>query len=145
MAEALLTRLGRGAFHVFSAGNRPANQVSAHTLETLRQAGYDVSNLEAKSWNVFVKPTAPNLDVVVTLDPSLKNGPFPIWYSNPVHVHWPFVDPHTLGGDDTQRKGAHRRLYGDLEQQILKLLGLNLAGLDGYALRDKLSAIAPKT
>ena len=144
MAEALLRRLGRGAFEVFSAGNRPANQVSAHTLETLRQAGYDVSTLQAKSWDVFVKPTAPNLDVVVSLDKSLKNGPFPIWYSNPVHVHWPFVDPLTLGTEDGERQGAHRRLYGDMEQQILKLMGLNLIGLADHALRDKLATIAPK-
>lgn len=144
MAEALLTRLGARTFQVFSAGHKPADHLNAHTLETLKQAGYDTSELRPKSWNTFVTPSAPTLHAVVTLDDALKKGPLPIWYCSPVHVHWPFVDPQSAMGDDVERKGAHRRLYGDMEQQILKLLSLDLTGLSGYALKAKLTAIAPK-
>ena len=144
MAEALLNRSGGGAFRVFSAGHKPANILSAHTLETLKQAGYDTSALRPKSWNDFVTPSAPTLHVVVTLDDALKKGPYPIWYSSPVHVHWPFINPQAVAGGDAELKGAHRRLYGDMEQQILKLLGLDLTGLEPAQLKTKLAAIAPR-
>ena len=144
IAEALLARLGGGAFQVFSAGRNPVGHISAHALEALEQAGSDTSGLRPKSWNEFVTPTAPTLDVVVTVESALKNGPFPIWYSNPVYVHWPFANPQTLSHGDRERQGAHRRLYGDMEQQILKLTALDLKGLSGHALKAKLDTIAPK-
>lgn len=143
MAEALLRRLGGDAFEVYSAGRNPAKQISAHTLETLRQAGYPTDDLHPKSWQVFVKPTAPALQVVITMDEALKRGPFPIWFSNPVYVHWPFADPQTVPGGDMERRGAYRRLYGNMEQQILKLAGLNVKDLNPHALKGKLDSIAP--
>ncbi|MCR4378729.1 MAG: hypothetical protein NUV50_11635 [Rhodospirillales bacterium] len=144
IAEALLRRLGGAAFEAYSAGRNPALHIHAHTLETLKQAGYVTDTLSPKSWQEFVRPTAPALHVVVTMDEALKRGPFPIWFSNPVYVHWPYPNPQTVGGDDMERRGVYRRLYSDLEQQILRLTGMNLKGLSSYALKDKLDAIAPK-
>jgi len=144
MAEALLGRLGGKAFQAFSAGRSPAGQLGAHTSETLKQAGYDISSLYPKSWNTFVSPTAPALHVVVTLDDALKNGPFPAWFSVPVYVHWPFANPHAAPGGDQERQGAHRRLYSAMEQQMLSLTGLGVKGLTGSALKAKLASIAPK-
>ena len=141
MAEAIAGRIVRQAVSPYSAGREPASVVSAHALETLKQAGYDTEGLEPKSWNSFVNFSAPSLHVVVTMDDALKNGPFPIWYSSPVHVHWPFADPEAGGGMDKQE--VYRRLYGALEQQMLKLAGLDLSGLDGNALKARLQAIAP--
>lgn len=144
MAEALLRRQGGGVFEVFSAGRNPLSQINAHTFETLKQAGYATENLYPKSWKIFVKPMAPALHVVVTLDEALKRGPFPIWFSNPVYVHWPFVDPETFPQDDMERRAAYRRLYGAMEQQILKLMGLKLKGLNPNDLKTAMDAIAPK-
>lgn len=141
MAEAILRRLAHGAFEVYSAGRAPVQNVSAHALETLKQAGYPTDHLQPKSWNDFVTFSAPNLDVVVTLDEGLKKGPFPIWYSNPVYVHWPFDDPDKAQGDEA-RQEAYRRLYGTLEQQMLKLAGQDLATLSGGTLKARLQAIA---
>jgi len=144
IAEALLRRLGGEAFRAFSAGRNPAFNIHGHTLETLKQAGYVTDNLYPKSWQEFARPTAPALHVVVTMDEALKRGPFPIWFSDPVYVHWPYPDPQVVAEGDMERRGAYRRLYGDLEQQILKLTGMNLKGLSPYALKDRLDAIAPK-
>jgi len=144
IAEALLRRLGGEAFGAYSAGRNPALNIHGHTLETLKQAGYVTDNLYPKSWQEFVRPTAPALHVVVTMDEALKRGPFPIWFSDPVYVHWPYSDPQAVAEGDMERRGAYRRLYGDLEQQILKLTGMNLKGLSPYALKDRLDAIAPK-
>ncbi len=144
MAEALLARLGGGSFHAYSAGRNPGRQISAHAQEALRQAGYHTEDLHPKSWNEFVSYTGPAMDVVVTLDNGLKNGPFPIWFNTPVYVHWPFADPQTASHEDLARQGAHRRLFSEMEQQIRKLTALDLKGLRGAALRAALMSIAPK-
>ncbi len=143
MAEALLARVGRGAFQGFSAGRNPGTQISAYAAETLQQAGYDTKDLRAKNWNEFVNPNAPRLDVVVTLDDKLKNGPFPIWFSDPVHVHWGFSDPDATSGGEGERRNAYRRLFGRLEQQMLKFAGLPLTGLNAQQLKLRLMSIAP--
>lgn len=142
-AEALLKRLGRSAFEVYSAGRNPSDHISAHALETLSQAGYDMSAMRPQSWNVFVTYTSPTLDVVITLEDDLKDGPFPIWYCDPVYVHWPFPSPEQAGADDATRRAAYRRLYGVMEQQILKMMGLDLTDVEPSVLRQRLQSIAP--
>lgn len=144
MAEALLNKLGRGQFHAFSAGSEPKDQVNANAIETLSQAGYDTQELRSKSWNEFVTVHAPRLDAVITLCDSANKARCPIWYSTPVQVHWSFADPDQVVGDGA-RVAAFRRLFGDMEQQILKLTALDLKGLGGNALKAKLASIAPKS
>jgi len=143
LAEALLRRLGGGAFDVYSAGRAPAAKIDAHALETLGQAGCDVEPLHTKSWTEFAAASAPGLDIVVTLAEALKDGPFPAWFSNPVHAHWPFPDPVQEDGD-AARRAAFRRLYGAMEQQILKMTALDLDGLAADDLRQRLRSIAPE-
>lgn len=143
MAEAIARRVVYKSVVAYSAGRKPAATVDAHALETLRQAGYDIDGLEPKSWNSFVNFSAPSLHVVVTMDEGLKKGPFPIWYSAPVHVHWPFADPEAASGGDREKQEVYRRLYGALEQQMLKLAGMNVEGLDANALKARLQSIAP--
>lgn len=148
MAEALLARLGGETYQAFSAGRNPGrtpgSKVSAHALETLKLAGFNTVNLRSKSWNEFVTPTAPTIDIVVTLDHALEGGPFPIWHNKPVFAHWPFDNPQKLSQNDQERQGMHRRLFSSLEHQILKLTSLKLDGLGSYAMTTKLNAISPK-
>lgn len=143
MAEAIAKRIAYKSVAPYSAGRAPAPLANARALETLQQAGYDTAGLEPKSWNTFASFSAPTLHVVVTLDEALKKGPFPIWYSTPVLVHWPFADPEAGAVSDMEKQEAFRRLYGALEQQMLKLSGQDLTGLDESALKSRLQAIAP--
>lgn len=144
MAEALLNKVGQGRFVAFSAGPKPKGQISPYTAETLKQVGYDPSVQTSKHWDVFVNPTAPRLDAVITLSDSLENTRMPVWYSNPVQVHWGFANPDAVMGEDLERTGAFRRSYGDLEQQALKLAGLRVNGMRGQMLRRALESIKPK-
>lgn len=144
MAEALLARFGGDAYQAFSAGRKPGLHVSAYAHETLKQAGFNTANLRSKSWNEFVTPTAPTIDIVVTLDHVLKDGPFPIWYNKPVFAHWHFDNPQKLSQNDQERQSMYRRLFSSLENQILKLTSLNLNGLGSYTMTTKLSVIGPK-
>ncbi len=143
MAEALLNKVGQGRFRAFSAGNSPASRMSPFVTETLKHVGYDTSEQFPKNWDLFVTPSSPRLDAVITLDDSLERASLPIWYSNPVRVHWHFSDPLAVEGDENERIGAFRRSYGDMEQQMLKLAGKPTDGLRGYALEQLLLSIAP--
>ncbi|HEY9079590.1 arsenate reductase ArsC [Magnetovibrio sp.] len=145
IAEALLNRVGRGHFRAFSAGQKPSGQINPYVRETLKHVGYDLSGQIPKSWDVFVSHSAPRLDAVITLAESMKAAKLPIWYSNPVLVHWDFANPELVEGEDSVRIGAFRRCYGDMEQQMLKVAGIYADGLRGEALAVKLRAIAPQT
>ncbi|MBL4614220.1 MAG: arsenate reductase ArsC [Magnetovibrio sp.] len=143
MAETLLNKLGQGRFVAFSAGPKPKGQISPYVAETLQQVGYDTTDLRSKHWDMFVTPSSPRLDVVVTLCDSLKDIRMPIWYSNPVRVHWGFSNPEEVEGEDQERVAAFRRCYGDLEQLALKMAALASDGIRGRALAQLLEAIKP--
>jgi len=143
IAEALLNKVGQGRFRAFSAGPKPQTQINSYVVETLKQVGYDTADQYPKSWDGFVVPTAPRLDAVITLSDQLKDQQMPIWYSNPVLVHWHFDDPEQVGGSDIERIGAFRRCYGLMEQQMLKLASLPLDGVRGEPLLQQLQAVAP--
>ncbi|MFC1674229.1 arsenate reductase ArsC [Pseudomonadota bacterium] len=142
MAEALLNKLGRGRCVAFSATAGREATMSAHAIEALRQTGYDISDLHPKSWNAFDKVQAPRLDAVITMSEKAKAASQPIWFSNPVRLHWGFADPNAVADDDACI-AAHRRLFGDLEQQVLKMCALDFAGPHDPSLKAKLVSIAP--
>jgi len=143
MAQAMLNKIGRGRFQAFSAGVHPGGGVNEHALETLKQTGYDIVDLHTKSWNDFAAPLAPRLDVVVSLDDAARDERHPIWFSNPVHVHWGFADPAEVLGGDAETIAAFRRCFGDLEQQMLKLSARDVDGLSGAALKTQFESISP--
>lgn len=143
MAEALLNKVGQGRFRAFSAGPHPQGHLNPFAVETLKQVGYDTSGQRPKNWDQFVVPDAPRLDAVVTMSDDLENTQLPIWYSNPVHVHWGFADPEEVEGEEMERIGAYRRCYGDIEQQMLKLAGLPTNGTRGPELLHLLQSIKP--
>jgi len=143
MAETLLNKLGRNNFRAFSAGNKPHGNVNAFTLETLKQTGYDTAELRSKSWSEFATIQAPRIDAVITMWDVPVQDRYPIWFSDPVVVNWKFPKIDAQQANESERQYAHRRLFGDMEQQILKLTGLDLAKVRGTDLENRLKKIAP--
>ena len=60
LAEALLTRWGKGRFVAFSAGSQPKGRVHPLAIETLEQLRMPVAGLRSKSWMEFSGPGAPS-------------------------------------------------------------------------------------
>lgn len=143
IAEALLNKLGRNDFKAFSAGSKPLGHVNAFALETLKQTGYDTSNLRSKSWSEFATIQSPRIDAVITLDDGHIKERFPIWFSDPVVVNWNFKSIDGVKADEMECQYAYRRLFGEMEQQILKLSGLSLAKVRGFELASRLKNAAP--
>ena len=106
MAEAILNRLGRGKFRAFSAGSHPTGRVNPLTLQTLRNAHYDVSEARSKSWEEFSGPDAPKLDFVFTVCDDATNEVCPIWPGQPMTAHWGLPDPVKAHGNDAATNNA---------------------------------------
>src|SRR5688500_16969673 len=88
LAEAILNREGKGRFRAFSAGSFPKGEVHPVSLEVLRSLGHDVSGLRSKSWDEFVGPDAPPLDLIFTVCDNAAGEVCPIWPGRPITAHW---------------------------------------------------------
>ena len=111
LAEALLNHIGRGRFKAYSAGSAPREnqQPNPLALITLENAGITTQGLSSKSWEVFGKPDAPQMDLVITVCDSAAGEVCPIWPGHPATAHWGFADPSITNGDDKRRQEAFAR------------------------------------
>jgi len=141
MAEAILNRLGRGKFRAFSAGSHPTGRVNPLTLQTLRNAHYDVSEARSKSWEEFSGPDAPKLDFVFTVCDDATNEVCPIWPGQPMTAHWGLPDPVKAHGNDAERSVAFADALRMLTNRIGIFVNLPLAKLSKLSLQKQLDDI----
>ena len=141
MAEAILNRLGRGKFRAFSAGSHPTGRVNPLTLQTLRNAHYDVSEARSKSWEEFSGPDAPKLDFVFTVCDDATNKVCPIWPGQPMTAHWGLPDPAKAEGTDAERHLAFADTLRMLTNRISIFVNLPLAKLSKLSLQKQLDDI----
>lgn len=144
MAEAMLNNRGRAGFKAYSAGRHPEGHIKPLALETLSQTGCDTSDLHPKSWDEFATIQAPRIDAVISLGENEFHGHYPIWYSDPVIVHWHVSTVESSTHTESERKYAYRIFFTQLEQLVLRLSGLDLGAVRGHDLERQLKAIAPK-
>src|SRR5688500_3165388 len=79
IAEAALSRLGRGRFRAFSAGSHPKGEVHPFTIQLLKSLNYDTSFARSKSWEEFAAPDAPQMDFVFTVCDDAAGEACPVW------------------------------------------------------------------
>ena len=141
LAEAMLARLGRGAFRAYSAGSRPSGRIDAAALDFLTGRGYATDGLRSKSWDEFAGEGAPALDIVITLENRLIGEVCPVfWTGRPVSSHWPLPEedgPEEDGPEEKGIEGAH----AILNRRIAALVALPFADLDAISLQMRLDAI----
>lgn len=141
LAEAVLNQRGAGRLQAHSAGSLPKGAVHPLALETLVQHGYAVTGLRSKSWNEFVEPQAPVLDLVVTVCDNAAHEVCPVWLGTPVRVHWGMPDPAAEIALSAQRLAFVRTLQC-LEQRVAALLALPLGVVETASLQLALHAIS---
>ena len=141
MAETILNRLGRGKFRAFSAGSHPTGRVNPLTLQTLRNAHYDVSEARSKSWEEFSGPDAPKLDFVFTVCDNATNEVCPIWPGQPMTAHWGLPNPAKVEGTDAERHLAFADTLRMLTNRISIFVNLPLAKLSKLSLQKQLDEI----
>jgi arsenate reductase len=141
MAEAILTREGKGRFRAYSAGSKPAGQVNPHALALLQGLGYEVAAFRSKSWDEFAEPGAPYMDFVFTVCDEAAGETCPIWPGHPATAHWGIADPATATGTPAEIQLAFDQAYRLLMTRIGVFTSLPLDKLDRAALHTHLHDI----
>ncbi len=141
IAETILTEIGEGRFHAFSAGTRPCSEMNPYALEMLEKLGHDVSGLRAKNVAEFQGPDAPAFDFVFTLCDAAANEECPSWPGQPISAHWGMKDPVKVTGTDAEKALAFKETYGALRRRLAAFVALPLDALDRISLQHRLDTI----
>ena len=89
IAESVLRSVGKGRFHVCSAGLEPAPRTPSEVLEFLRERQLPTDGLRPKSWREFAAAHAPRFGFVIALtEPAAAVAASHLWQGDPVVAHW---------------------------------------------------------
>lgn len=120
LAEATLNHIGAGRFRAFSAGSSPRENQSPNplALQVLREAGFSTQGLRSKSWDEFASPSAPHMDLVVTVCDNAAGEVCPVWPGHPASAHCGYADPSEVQGTDAEKLDAFRRTLIAIRQRL---------------------------
>jgi arsenate reductase len=130
LAEALLNHMATGAtstrFKAYSAGSSPREnqQPNPLGLQVLKSAGINTSYLSSKSWDVFAKPDAPHMDLIITVCDNAAGEVCPYWPGQPATAHWGYADPSAIEGSDEERLQAFRNTMYLIQKRLQLLVDL---------------------
>ena len=141
LAEALLNRLGKGAFRAFSAGSFPKGQVNPHALALVEGLGFDPSQFRSKSWDEFAAPGAPAMDFIFTVCDDAAGEVCPVWPGQPVSAHWGVPDPAAVQGSPTEIGLAFAEAARQLRNRINLFVELPIDKLERSRLQHRLREI----
>jgi protein-tyrosine-phosphatase len=141
MAEAILSREGRGNFRALSAGSQPKGQVHPYALDLLRKMNFDVSGFRSKSWHEFAGPGVEPLDFVFTVCDNAAGEACPIWPGQPMTAHWGVPDPAAAIGNEAEVRLAFADAFRMLSNRISIFVNLPLRSLDKLSLQRQLDSI----
>jgi len=141
LAEGYLNTSGRGRFHAYSAGSRPAGKVNPFALELLAKNRLDTEGLRSKSWDEYAVPGAPQMDFVFTVCDQAAGEVCPIWPGQPMTAHWGVDDPAKVEGGYAHQRKAFLRAFSDLSTRINLFISLPLHKLGRLALKKTLDEI----
>lgn len=138
LAEALLNTMGGGRFHAYSAGSSPRENQQPHplALRVLREGGIDTGALTSKSWDVFARPDAPRMDLIVTVCDNAAGEVCPLWPGHPATAHWGYADPSAVQSSEDARLQAFRATLHAMQQRIGLLASLPDERLQALALQQ---------
>jgi protein-tyrosine-phosphatase len=113
-------------FKAYSAGSSPREnqQPNPLGLEVLKSAGINTSYLSSKSWDVFAKPDAPHMDLIITVCDNAAGEVCPYWPGQPATAHWGYADPSAIEGSDEERLQAFRNTMYLIQKRLQLLVDL---------------------
>ena len=141
LAAGLMTHLGRGRFHAYSAGSHPNGTVNPLALSALRQMRIPSDGFRSKSWDEFAQPEAPALDFLFTVCDKAAGEVCPVWPGQPMTAHWGVPDPATVEGSEEQKAKAFMDVAITLKRRIELMLSLPIDTLAGMSLQRELNQI----
>ncbi|MBC8339378.1 MAG: arsenate reductase ArsC [Rhodospirillales bacterium] len=124
IGEQLLNHLGYGRFRGYSAGSHPTGQVNPNAVRALDRRGVNTFGLSSKCWDVFERPDAPEMDIVITVCGNARGEVCPVWPGHPLTVHWGLTDPAEFRGGADETAKVFDATLNQLERLIEGLLAL---------------------
>ena len=119
MAEGYINQAPEGRWRAVSAGSKPTGRVNPLALAALAEAGIRApANPRSKSWDEFSGPTAPAIDLVLTVCDNAANDTCPHFPGPARKVHLPFPDPAAVEGSDAQRLAAFRDVLATMRPKL---------------------------
>ena len=136
IGEALASTHPSGKFKGFSAGSVPGDSINPIAADIAVELGMDRALLQSKSWDVFSKPGAPQMDFIITVCDNAAGEVCPHWPGQPVTAHWGFADPSLVQGSDLEKKTAFIGVMNGLRKRIDILAAMPLDKLDSLSLKE---------
>ncbi len=132
LAEAVLNQIGHGRFKAYSAGSSPREnqQPNPLGLQVLKDAGIPTDGLRSKNWDEFALPTAPHMDLVITVCDNAAGEVCPYWPGQPATAHWGYPDPSEVQGTPAQRLEAFRKTLYAIKFRLELFMSLPAASVD---------------
>ena len=143
LAEALLNHLGAGKFVGYSAGSTPrqSGQPNPLALRTLSDAGIPTEGLRSKSWDEFLGPDAPHIDLVITVCGN-ANEVCPVFPGRPASAHWGYDDPSAGEWPDEIKMVSFRTTLDQIKRRLEAFISLPAASLEKLSLQQSARALA---
>lgn len=141
LGEALLSQLGQGRIIAFSAGSKPKSAPHPGALRLLASKGIDTARFYSKSWDTFVGPGAPAIDLVITVCGNAAGEACPVFPGTPLRAYWGLPDPADVTGSDAEIVAAFAETWRLLELRVRAFLALDATSLDRTQAQAALAAI----
>lgn len=141
LGEALFNLHGRGRIMAYSAGSAPKGQPHPGALRLLAGKGIDTSPFSSKSWNQFIAPDAPKIDLAITVCGNAASETCPVFPGAPLRAHWGLPDPADVSGGDAVIDAAFAKTWHLLDMRVQRFMALDLATMDRDSTQVALSQI----
>jgi arsenate reductase len=138
MSEALVTILGKGRFHGYSAGSHPAGRVNPYAVEQIHRFApdYPTEDMRSKSWDEFALPDAPHMDFIITVCDNAAGETCPYWPGCPATAHWSYQDPAAVDGTVTDKRAAFGATFDQIKKRMAAFIALPIETMDADAIRQ---------
>jgi arsenate reductase len=122
MGEAILRQMGGDRFSAHSAGSHPTGRVNALAFDELARRDYPTQGLASKSWALFARADAPELDVVIVVCANAASERAPNWRGTPRTLNWDLLAPGQVNGSDEVIRAAFSSLGQQVEESVGKFV-----------------------
>lgn len=114
MAEAWLRHVADAWFDVHSAGTMPNDAIHSLAVQTMAEAGVDISTRRPKHVRVYLDEP---WDFIITVCDRAKER-CPVFPGDSERIHWSFDDPADATGSEEERLRVFRRVRDEIAQRI---------------------------
>ncbi|MCZ6680145.1 MAG: arsenate reductase ArsC [Candidatus Poribacteria bacterium] len=117
IAEGFLRDMARDRFDVYSTGLKPSF-VNPLAIRVMDEIGLDISGHTSDHLDKFL---GEQFDYLITVCDHAQAS-CPIFPGAGTQLHWGFMDPAEVVGNEIERLVVFRRVRGEIQQQIQKWL-----------------------